>query len=428
MKRRFLLFVLVSILFFSACADAKDMQGEGNSHISATGMPEIQPSATGALIPQPSATETPTPQPTATNTPTPQPPTEEELAKERVTQKIWEAFEKVRYDKEAKEEGRFWELLLESRGTLHIAMITYKPVIKIENNIYQGEGLVYLVFYDESKDEAPHFVCKYGSMFEADIFGDGGKMYLSLITNHEFSGAEFYDMSAFCLSQNGCFEAVFAENSLAYWQDRKAEFEEGGKVKIYQRIIRRAFFYPYLLNEIDAKNYSWYPPDYDWEHETDLSLSQLVFDRPSSVRVLNESTVLADLLSPECERYIVWPENDWVGEDKYVVAAGSLMAQDGSVLTVYKELIYSKWECVNIMLYDKDGNLLDHMHYTGQVARIMRDTAQNCFEIHAWEASQGWEEVGLSGRVRAENGKIVIEPDEEQGKTYVPDFSEWPIE
>ena len=89
-----------------------------------------------------------------------------------------------------------------------------------------------------------------------------------------------------------------------------------------------------------------------------------------------------------------------------IVTAGSLVMQDGSVLTVYKELIYSKWECVNIMLYGKDGNLLDNMHYTGQYVRIMRDTIQNCFEIHAWQASQGWAEVGLSGRVRRRMGKL----------------------
>ena len=293
-KRLFLLFALASVLLLSACADAKDTQGGGSSDISAAGTPEAQPTITETPMPQPFSTETPTPepaametpvpQPTAMNTPTPQPPTEEELARERVTQKIWEAFEEVKSIKDIQYTGPYHELLLESRGVLHIAMITRRPLTKTEKNTYQGDEMVYLAFYDESKDEAPHFVRKYGNIFEADISGDEGSMYVSLITRHDFGEIEFYDMSSFRFGSDGCFEAAFAEDSLAYWQDRKVEFEESGKVKIYQRKIRKAFFYYCLLN-ITSENQPMNERSYSWEYETEFALSQLVFDKPSSMRV-----------------------------------------------------------------------------------------------------------------------------------------------
>ena len=204
---------MISILFFSACGDTKNTQGKEESNISATEKPEVQSSATETPIPAPSATETSIPQPSATEplaeekiTPV---SSEEETVKAKVTQKIWEAFEGVKSSKDIQWTGPYHELLLESRGTLHIAMITRKPVTKTERNIYQGEEMVYLVFYDESKDEAPHFVCKYGNMFEADISSDEESMYLSLITRHDFGEIEFYD-SLFYMGLDGCFCREFA--------------------------------------------------------------------------------------------------------------------------------------------------------------------------------------------------------------------------
>ena len=258
-------------------------------------------------------------------------------------------------------------------------------------------------------------------MFETNILGDERNMYLSLITRPDLSAIEFYDMSSFCLSPDGYFEAAFAENSLAYWQDRKPEFAESGKVKLYQRKIRIPFFYPYLLNESSPDEYRLGEWTYSWEYETDISLPQLVFDKPASVRVLNESTVLADLLSPECERYNDIGGYAWIRDDEHVITAGSLTMQDGSILVVYKETMVwkNRSESVDILLYDKDGKLLDNMFYGEDYARIIRNTEQNYFEIHAWGGSQGWQRMDLSGKIRTENGKIVIEPDEEQGKEYV---------
>ncbi len=106
-----------------------------------------------------------------------------------------------------------------------------------------------------------------------------------------------------------------------------------------------------------------------------------------------------------------------------IVTAGSLVMQDGSVLLAYKEFVTSFGDRIAILLYGRNGDLLDYIYYESHFATIERDVEQNCFEIHACHGSQGWERVELSGKVRGENGKIVIEPDEEQGKEYVEDFS-----
>lgn len=453
MKRLFLFIMLAFIIFLSACANATKPPKEGIPAPSITEEPGS--SAPETPVPKPAMTETPEPSIAAspvTNPPVTAPPAmespaeekatpvpeeerlnreeefnnaqetfEEALARKQVTEKIWAAFEEVRDDQKYQKEDRFQELTLESRGTLHIALITRKPVTKTEKNTYQGEGRVYLVFYDESRDEKPSFLCKsFRCLFEADVFGDGEGMYLSLITRHDYEEVEFYQMSAFSLISEGCFEAVFAEDALAYWRDRKAEFEESGKVRISRRLIRKAFFYPRLLNDPDSAAFSA-GYGYTWEQETDIDLPQLSFDKPAFARVLDEGTVFADAVR---ERQDYDSGNAEYADHRFIVVAGALIMPDGSALVVCKELT-GKWENIYILLYEKDGNLLDSLWREEGRAKIFQDKEQGCFEIYAWQGSQGWEGVDFSGKVWAEDGKIVFEPDEEQGNSYVEDFSGW---
>lgn len=298
------------------------------------------------------------------------------------------------------------------------AIVSERKMEIASDNTVNGEETFYVVVFDKKKEETlllEKKVAEHG--FQAAFMQHQNKMYVSVISRNDYCGVEYYDMCVYRIEDGQVSAGKIAEDAdtIQWWQDYKPVLTNDGVVELYVRKTETENFTNELMKEMEllewfevetikteAENYAE-KFAYSWEYAYSVSITEL--DYVKEQRILTQSQVYSDIVEKCFKPDYTEPSED--GDKLCGIICSTVGKEDGYQLIACKRLGSSRAQGIGhvaIMLYDKQGMLVDFDYYIADDVSI--DCKDSEIYVFARCNQQGWVETVIDSIVYEENGKI----------------------
>ena len=379
---------------------------EGPATLTATPEPtrEVIPTA------MPTSTVSPTPTVTPTVTPTPVPVYVFRNQDKPMEQKLVSLVNDKDYQ----------TVVYFESGDMVSAIVSNSKIELLPDGTIKGSGRFYVVLYDQKKEELLFMEKKIAEDgFHAAFLPYQEIVYVPVTARNDYCGVEYYDMSIYRVENGQVSMGQIAEgtNTVQWWQDYMPVLTADGKVELYTRKSGTENFTNELMREIklyygdkvqtvkrryDEKISYAEKFAYTWEFVYTVEITELNYVKEQ--RILTGSQVFADI-EKECLKPIWMMETE---DAKYRFILCSVTGkEDGYQLVVCKRLGSSSAigsQNIAVMLYDKQGNLVDSEYYPADEASV--NCNDNEISVFAGYNQQGYVATIIEGTVFWEDDEI----------------------
>ena len=393
------MFVILSVTGISCASQPSVNETIPTTTVEPTEVPTIltaTPEPTREVIPTatPTSTVSPTPTVTPTVTPTPVPVYVFRNQDKPMEQKLVSLVNDKDYQ----------TVVYFESGDMVSAIVSNSKIELLPDGTIKGSGRFYVVLYDQKKEELLFMEKKIAEDgFHAAFLPYQEIVYVPVTARNDYCGVEYYDMSIYRVENGQVSMGQIAEgtNTVQWWQDYMPVLTADGKVELYIRKTTTKNFTNDLMAETkldygdkvqtekqDYNNRLSYAEKfaYTWEYAYVADITELEY--LTEQRILTGSQVFADI-----EEGCLKPA--WCVEaagDKYRFILCSVTGKEAAYqLVVCKRLGSSSAigsQNIAVMLYDKQGNLVDSEYYTADQASVSR--SEDGIDVFAGYYIQGF--------------------------------------
>ena len=267
-------------------------------------------------------------------------------------------------------------------GDMVYAIVSNSKIELLPDGTIKGSGRIYVVLYDQKKEELLFMEKKIAEDgFHAAFLPYQETVYVPVTARNDYCGVEYYDMSIYRVENGQVSMGQIAEgtNTVQWWQDYMPVLTADGKVELYIRKTTTKNFTNDLMEETkldygdkvqtekqDYNNRLSYAEKfaYTWEYAYVADITELEY--LTKQRILTGSQVFVDVMKES----VVESQSSL----KFRGIACSVTGKvDGYQMVVCKRLGASAAagsQNIAVMLYDKQGNLVDSEYYTADQASV----------------------------------------------------------
>ena len=411
--RKLCLLCLLVILGIAGAGCAKQQSAEGvtptmivESTVAPTTL-TATPKPTQEVTPTATPTLTSTPEPTLTSTPTVTPTPVPVYVFRNQDKPMEQKLVSLVNDKD------YQTVVYFESGGMVSAIVSNSKIELLSDGTIKGSGRIYVVLYDQKKEELLFMEKKIAEDgFHAAFLPYQETVYVPVTARNDYCGVEYYDMSIYRVENGQVSMGQIAEgtNTVQWWQDYMPVLTADGKVELYTRKSGTENFTNELMKEIKLYYSNKVQTKYDeeisyaekfsytWEFAYAVEITELKYVKEQ--RILTGSQVFVDVMKES----VVERESSTKFRGIVCSVTGK---EDGYQLVVCKRLgraSVAGVENIAVMLYDKQGNLVDSEYYTADEASV--NCTDNEISVFAGYNQQGYVATIIEGTVFWEDDEI----------------------